>query len=217
MVARKSPADAKAIHVLSSGIKAAATWTRVETLQDCRECCGGMGFLAVNKIGLLCNDQNVDVTFEGDNTVMMQQVARACLEDKALLAAGKSAASAAGGGTALTASIAKQPPGPLAHGVLTALLRGREASLAAQLASAIATSGGNGAAFDANLDTAVALGWANVERFCMENFAREVEAAGTPGGLRPALRLLASLYGMSRLERDAAFFLATGAMGERDM
>lgn len=26
-------------------------------------------------------------------------------------------------------------------------------------------------AFDANLDVAVALGWANNERFCLENFA----------------------------------------------
>lgn len=28
--------DAKQVHVLSSGLKAAATWTRVEVLQNCR-------------------------------------------------------------------------------------------------------------------------------------------------------------------------------------
>jgi hypothetical protein len=38
------------------------------------QCCGGQGFLSENKIGTLLNDMNVDVTFEGDNTVMMQQV-----------------------------------------------------------------------------------------------------------------------------------------------
>ena len=64
----------KAIHVLSSGLKAAATWSRVEILQNCRECCGGQGFLAANKIGPMKTDMDVDVTFEGDNTVMMQQV-----------------------------------------------------------------------------------------------------------------------------------------------
>jgi hypothetical protein len=37
MVERRRPQDAKAIHVLSSGVKAAATWSRVEALQDCRE------------------------------------------------------------------------------------------------------------------------------------------------------------------------------------
>ena len=48
---RKQPQDAKLVHVLSSGLKAAATWLRVEGLQDCRECCGGMGFLSANRIG----------------------------------------------------------------------------------------------------------------------------------------------------------------------
>lgn len=38
------------------------------------QCCGGQGFLSANKIGTMANDMNVDVTFEGDNTVMMQQV-----------------------------------------------------------------------------------------------------------------------------------------------
>jgi acyl-CoA oxidase len=40
----------------------------------CRECCGGQGFLAANKIGSMKTDMDVYVTFEGDNTVMMQQV-----------------------------------------------------------------------------------------------------------------------------------------------
>ena len=74
LAAKGNPKDGKAIHVLSSGLKAAATWSRVDILQKCRECCGGQGFLAANKIGPMKTDMDVDVTFEGDNTVMMQQV-----------------------------------------------------------------------------------------------------------------------------------------------
>lgn len=37
-----------------------------------------MGFLAANKIGPMKTDMDVDVTFEGDNTVMMQQVGQTC-------------------------------------------------------------------------------------------------------------------------------------------
>ena len=55
--------------MLSSCLKAGATWTRVRCQQDARECCGGMGFLAANRIGVYKADQDVDVTFEGDNTV----------------------------------------------------------------------------------------------------------------------------------------------------
>ncbi len=40
------------------------------------QCCGGMGFLAMNRIGPIKTDTDVDATFEGDNTVMMQQVGR---------------------------------------------------------------------------------------------------------------------------------------------
>lgn len=32
------------------------------------------GFLAINKIGTMKTDMDVDTTFEGDNTVLMQQV-----------------------------------------------------------------------------------------------------------------------------------------------
>ena len=52
----KDPRKAKLLHVMSSGIKAAATWSRAETMQHCRECCGGQGFLAANKIGPMKND-----------------------------------------------------------------------------------------------------------------------------------------------------------------
>ena len=53
---RKDPKNAKLIHVMSSGLKAGATWSRGEILQLCRECCGGQGFLSANKIGPMKND-----------------------------------------------------------------------------------------------------------------------------------------------------------------
>lgn len=205
MVARRRPQDAKAIHVLTSGIKAAATWSRVEALQDCRECCGGMGFLSINKIGPMCNDMNVDVTFEGDNTVMMQQVSRACLEDKQLTGVAP---------TAPSARLASLPAGPLSNDVLTGLLRFREHALTYKLAGAM--TGANAAdAFDANLDTAVAIGWAYTERFCLENFTKEAGKADPPQ-LRPVLALLSSLYGMTRIEKDLAFFLTAGVINAQD-
>jgi acyl-CoA oxidase len=66
----------KQLHVMTAGMKAAATWLKVDGLQKCRECCGGQGFLSINKIGPMAVDTNVDATFEGDNTVMMQQVSK---------------------------------------------------------------------------------------------------------------------------------------------
>jgi Acyl-CoA dehydrogenase, C-terminal domain len=86
-VGTSEAAKSKAVHVMVSGLKAAATWLKVEGLQHCRECCGGQGFLAINKIGPMIADTNVDVTFEGDNTVMMQQVAKSLVNQAASSAA----------------------------------------------------------------------------------------------------------------------------------
>jgi len=57
--------DPKEVHILSSCLKASATWARRDSQQAARECCGGMGFLSANRIGEYRNDQDVDVTFEG--------------------------------------------------------------------------------------------------------------------------------------------------------
>jgi len=76
----------KEIHLWSSGLKAFATWTMSDVLQECRESCGGMGYLAENRIGVLKCDFDVYLTYEGTNIVLVQQVARAQL---AAYAAGK--------------------------------------------------------------------------------------------------------------------------------
>lgn len=69
----------KEIHLWSSGLKAVSTWIMSEVLQECRESCGGMGYLAENRIGVLKCDFDVYLTYEGTNVVLVQQVARAQL------------------------------------------------------------------------------------------------------------------------------------------
>eukprot|EP01137_Pigoraptor_chileana_P034181 Opistho-2@26325 len=64
------------VQALCAGLKAYATWRNVATLQTCRECCGGQGFMSVNRLSQIKCDSDVFVTFEGDNVVLMQQVAK---------------------------------------------------------------------------------------------------------------------------------------------
>ncbi|BBN04025.1 acyl-CoA oxidase [Marchantia polymorpha subsp. ruderalis] len=77
----RTPADAKTIHVLSSGLKALLTWHFMRTAQECREACGGQGLKTENKVGQLKGEYDVQLTFEGDNNVLMQQVSKALLAD----------------------------------------------------------------------------------------------------------------------------------------
>lgn len=69
------------IEALAAGLKSFATWNATATLQECRECCGGKGYLSENRIDALKNDTEIYTTFEGDNTVLMQLVAKSRLSE----------------------------------------------------------------------------------------------------------------------------------------
>jgi acyl-CoA oxidase len=60
----------------AAGIKALSTWNATEVIQVCREACGGQGFLSENRLAALRTDTDVFTTFEGDNTVLLQLVAK---------------------------------------------------------------------------------------------------------------------------------------------
>ncbi|SFE65153.1 Acyl-coenzyme A oxidase [Actinopolyspora alba] len=63
----------------AAGLKAVTTWHATRTIQDCREACGGSGYLAENQLAGLKADTDVFTTFEGDNTVLLQLVAKGLL------------------------------------------------------------------------------------------------------------------------------------------
>ena len=77
----RSSIDEREIEALAAGMKAWASWHATSTVQTCRECCGGQGYLAVNRFAALKADSDIFTTFEGDNTVLMQLVARSLLSD----------------------------------------------------------------------------------------------------------------------------------------
>jgi acyl-CoA oxidase len=73
--------DRRELESFAAAMKAAASWHATETIQTCRECCGGAGYMSVNRFAALKADTDVFTTFEGDNTVLMMLVARGLLTD----------------------------------------------------------------------------------------------------------------------------------------
>lgn len=71
--------DMREIETLAAGLKAYSTWFSTAAIQECREACGGKGYLAENRFAALKADTEIFTTFEGDNTVLMQLVAKGVL------------------------------------------------------------------------------------------------------------------------------------------
>jgi acyl-CoA oxidase len=67
------------LETYAAALKSASTWHATKTVQDCREACGGAGYLSVNQLVELKADTDVFTTFEGDNTVLRQLVAKTLL------------------------------------------------------------------------------------------------------------------------------------------
>ena len=71
----------RALESRAAGTKAMGTWHASRTIQECREACGGAGYLSRNRFDALRADTDVFTTFEGDNTILMQLVAKGLLTD----------------------------------------------------------------------------------------------------------------------------------------
>ncbi len=73
--------EMREVETLAAGLKSKATWHATDTIQVCREACGGKGYLAENRFTALKADTDIFTTFEGDNTVLMQLVAKGLLTE----------------------------------------------------------------------------------------------------------------------------------------
>ncbi len=216
------PGAQREIEVEAAGLKAYVTWHTTATLQACRECCGGQGVLAVNRIGALKSDTDVYATFEGDNTVLMQLVAKGLLTEYrqqfgSMRLGGVLRFLASQASRRLVASnpvVARKTDeahlrDPEAH---TFLLRYREDRLLGSAARRLKRLLEEGKdpfdAFSECQDHLLALAHAHVERVMAADFRRGIAEA--PAGLRAILTDLADLHVLHCLERDAAWFLSAG-------
>jgi len=62
---KRKEEEMQEIEALAAGLKSFSTWNTTQTLQECRECCGGKGYLSENRIDRLKNDTDIFTTFEG--------------------------------------------------------------------------------------------------------------------------------------------------------
>ncbi|XP_014600392.1 PREDICTED: peroxisomal acyl-coenzyme A oxidase 3-like [Polistes canadensis] len=60
-------------HALSSVLKPLCSWISRDAIQDCRESCGGHGYLKMSRLGDIRADHDANCTYEGENNILIQQ------------------------------------------------------------------------------------------------------------------------------------------------
>lgn len=70
-------AKLKETHATSAGLKAFCTWSTLDTIEKCRQSCGGHGYSSYSNLPAQYNDFAVQCTWEGDNTILALQAGRA--------------------------------------------------------------------------------------------------------------------------------------------
>ncbi len=220
--AREPSANAE-VEVLAAGLKAYASSHCVQTLQACREACGGEGYDARNRFSELKADTDVFTTFEGANFVLLQLVAKGLLSrfrhqmgDLRLWTMVRYLAERASTTLAeLNPVVTRRTDeehlrDPAFHEAAFAyreerLLR----SVARRLKSRIDDGIHSHRAVSECQDHLVQLALAHVERVVLDHFHDGVLHAPTPG-LSEALGVQASLYALSRIEAARGWYLESG-------
>ena len=223
----------------AAGTKALGTWHATRAIQECREACGGAGYLAVNRFAALKADTDVFTTFEGDNHVLLQLVAKGLLTDYASdfedldqlgmvrFVAGQAWETVVERTAAhkLLERIKDVLPGgddrwdqeaglrdPEYH---LAMFRFREehslSGVARRLKRGIDDGLNPGEVFSRAQDHVIATARAHVERLVLEAFVAQVRAMPDDDN-RAAVGLLCDLYALSTIEADRAWFLEHGRL-----
>ena len=223
--------DRRQLEGAAAGLKAFGTWHAMDTVQAAREACGGQGYLAENRFGTIRSDIDVFTTYEGDNTVLAQLLAKALLTGYRANFEDMSASRiirylSRRVGTVLTESV---PMLGAISDVSTAksqraLLKRREKhsveTLARRIRDRISAGGDPAEAFVAVQPHTLHAARAHVERNVLRAINNARRSATDPELAGPAANRVASLYALSRIEDDAAWFIQHGALttgGARDV
>ncbi|MCL3838471.1 acyl-CoA dehydrogenase [Aeromicrobium duanguangcaii] len=213
----------------AAGLKAAQTSFASRAIQECREACGGAGYLAENRLTTLRADSDVFTTFEGDNVVLLQLVAKELLTAYAKEVSGLDPVGMVRFAASTVAETVKERTAAsqliqrlidarsnddehnlLDRGTQLNLFEDREQHVietaARRLRRAGKDQGEAFSAFNAAQDHVVKIGQVHIDRIVLEAFTAGI-ARCEDDEAADLLRDVCSLYALTVIERDKAWFM----------
>ena len=227
--------EQRRLETMAAGLKAVATWHTTQTIQTCREACGGAGYLSVNRLTELKADTDIFTTFEGDNTVLLQLVAKGLLtnfrdefESMDTVAMVRFVADQVVGAVLERTAVrgvaqliadawprSEEDTNILDRRYHTYLFAWREKHVietaARRLRKLMAGNGDAFAAFNAVQDHLLLAARAYVDRMVLEYFAAAIERC-EDAELKGLLDRVCDLHVMATLERERAWFMEHGQL-----
>lgn len=223
------PEEQRELEARAAGLKAANTWHATRAIQEAREACGGAGYLAENRLIALKADTDVFTTFEGDNHVLTQLVAKELLTAYADDIKGMSpvewvrfAANFAGERvlkrtaaqtimqTILDTREDNEEEGSLFNrGTQVQMFEDREEYMLASVARRLQSKAKEMSAFDAFnavQDHVLHTARAHIDRVILEAFVAGIDACEDEKA-REILAMVCDLYALSVIEEDKAWFI----------
>jgi acyl-CoA oxidase len=225
--------DRRVLESLAAGIKTATTWHATRAIQTAREACGGAGYLSENRLPELKADTDVFTTFEGDNTVLLQLVAKGLLTDfrddfSSLDTIGTVRFVA----DQVVETVVERTAARRLFRVITSVARDEDAdlldrdwqlgllawreehivsSVARRLQRAMKDGGDAFTAFNDAQDHVLAAAQAHIDRIVLERFCARI-AACDDEGVAALLAKLRDLHALSLIERERGWFLEHGRL-----
>jgi acyl-CoA oxidase len=215
------PQERMHLEARAAGLKAMATTHATATIQECREACGGAGYMWENRLGALKADSDILTTFEGDNTVLLQLVAKMLLtdfkqqfEDMDLAAMARFVVGRVMSAVVSTPASRRTDIAHLRDRAFhLEVFRAREQVQLTQLARRLKRALDEGSdpytAFIRQQTRAVELARSHVERLVLERFTAAI-ASCSDRSLAIPLSRVCDLYALSQLERHRGWYLEQG-------
>jgi len=228
--------DRQELETLAAALKSFSTWSALDILQEAREACGGAGFLAENRFTQLRQDLDIYATFEGDNNVLLQLVAKRLLADYAKSMKNPDAAAIARYVAGQAGEVAVNRSGLRAFGqsiidfgstarsigyvrgaaaqrqLLTDRVHTMVATIADRLKGVAKLSPAEAAAvFNANQNELIEAAYAHAELLEWEAFTDAVDAIEHEG-TKQVLTWLRDLFGFTLIEKHMAWYLVNGRL-----
>lgn len=207
------------VHAIAAGMKAFSTWTARDTLTICRDCLGGHGYSAYNRLARMIKDFQVQTTWDGDNTVLSQQTAKYLIGSLQKVFEGKKLKGSVRYLEEATTILSSQlqindESDLLETDIQVGAFRWRTTNLAASCATKMQQFIANGKdaanAWNDNLVDLIALAKAHCDLYKLESFITAIKrhelSKTSSKPVIEILKTLCSLYALSNIEKDMGTF-----------